>query len=106
MRTMLNIKPFLNFAITLLKILSKSTVTREISPGVKFSIAVTREFQPGAKRIFFYFISPWAENIFSKICGIFYKNILQKKTRLQDYIKIMMISPTTEVRCLILKRFK
>ena len=55
---------------------------------------VTLEFQPGAKRIFFYFISPWGESILAKICGIFYKNVLQKKTfriQLQDYIKTMML---------------
>ena len=42
-------------------------------------IGVTREFQPRAKQIFFYFISPPGETIFAKICNIFYKNVIQKK---------------------------
>ena len=55
-------------------------------PEVKFSIltqvektVVTREFQPGAKRMFFYFISSRSETTFAKICDIFYKNVLRKK---------------------------
>ena len=36
-------------------------------------------FNPGRNEYFFYFISPLKENIFAKICGIFYKNALRKK---------------------------
>ena len=65
----------------------------QFQPGLK-KIGVTREFQPEAKQIFFYFISPQGKNIFAKICGIFYKNVLQKETfrmQLQEYIKTMML---------------
>ena len=57
-------------------------------------IVVTPEFQPGAKRILLYFISPRDETIFAKICAIFYKNASRKKTfrmQLQDYMKAMML---------------
>ena len=42
-------------------------------------IGVTREFQPDTKPLFFYFISPWGENISAKVYSIFYKNVLQEK---------------------------
>ena len=42
-------------------------------------VGVTREFQLKVKLIFFYFISPQGENIFTKIWGMVYKNILRKK---------------------------
>ena len=75
--------------------------TWNFAPGWSFQFqprlkkfGVTIEFQPGAKRIFFYFISPWSESILATICGIFYKNVSQKKTfcmQLQDHIKTMML---------------
>ena len=42
-------------------------------------IGVTLELKPGAKQIFFYFILPRDDNIFTKIWGIFCKNVLWKK---------------------------
>ena len=45
----------------------------QFQPGLK-KIGVTNEFQPRAKRKFFYYISPRGENIFAKICGISNKN--------------------------------
>ena len=69
--------------------------------GVKFSISTRVEENwchtwdsTRGKTNISYFISPWGENIFAKICGIFYKNILRKTTfriKLQDYIKTMML---------------
>ena len=50
----------------------------QFQPGLK-KICFTREFQPGAIRISFTFISPWGENIFAKICGIFYKKCFTEK---------------------------
>ena len=51
----------------------------KFQPGFK-KIGITHEFQPVVKRIYFYFVLPWSENIFAKICGIFYKNVLRKKS--------------------------
>ena len=75
--------------------------TWNFAPGWNFQnqprlkkICVTLEFQPGAKLIYFYFISIRGENIFAKICSTFYENVLRKKTfrmQLQDYIKTMML---------------
>ena len=56
-------------------------------PRVNFSISarvekkngVILESQPGAKRIFFYFMSSWGESIFANIWCIIYKNLLRKK---------------------------
>ena len=54
--------------------------------------SVTREFQPVAKRIFFYFISPWSGTIFAKICGNFTKMFYAKSTfRMQLQGKKTMI---------------
>ena len=80
-------------------------------PGLKKIGAATREFQPGAKLIFFYFISPRGENIFAKICAIFYKAFLRKKSvsyAVRGYLKTMMLDyiNAREVRYLILKRLK
>ena len=89
------------FIWMLTKLIFKSTVTREILPGVKFLILtwVGKNWfhtwvSTGPKGTFFYFISPRGENIFGKICGIFYKNVIRKKTfcmQLQGYIKTMML---------------
>ena len=56
----------------------KSTVTREFRFGVKFLIT-TRVGKIWCHfSVFFYFISPRGENIFAKICGIFYKCFTEK----------------------------
>ena len=52
--------------------------TFQFQPGLK-KIEVTRGFQLGAKRTFFYFISPRGENIVAKICRIICKNVLPKQ---------------------------
>ena len=65
----------------------------QFQPRLK-KIGITLEFQPEVKWIFFYFISPLGENIFAKICDIFYKNAIWKKTfhmQLQNYIKTVII---------------
>ena len=53
----------------------------QFQPGLK-KICFTREFQPGAIRMYFIFISPRGENIFAKICGIFYKKMFYGKKHL------------------------
>ena len=81
----------------------------QFQPRLK-KIGVTLELSIRGKTNIFYFISPRDEKIFAKICGIFYKNVLRKKTflmQLHDYIKLWcQISSTRKVRCLILKLLK
>ena len=71
-------------------------------PEVKFSISTWVEINwcytwvsiRGKTNIFFTSFAPQGQNIFTKICSIFYKNVLWKKTfrmQLQDYMKTMML---------------
>ena len=87
-------------------------------PRVKFSILIRVEkklvsdvsFNPGQNEYLFYFISHRRENIYGKNCGMFYKNVLRKKTfgmQLQDYIKAMMLDCiSNRIKMLNFKTFK
>ena len=86
-------------------------------PRVKFLFLISTRVEKswchawvstGGKTNIFYFISPRGENIFAKICAIFCKNLLWKKTfrmQLQDYIKTTMLDFINK-RSLILKLLK
>ena len=73
----------------------------EFHPGVKFSISTWAEKSwchtwdsTRGKTNISNFISPQGENIFAKICSIFYKYVLWKKTfrmQVQNYIKTIML---------------
>ena len=65
----------------------------QFQPGLK-KVRVTLEFQPGVNECFFTLFHPRVKMYLQKICSIFYKNFLLKKTfrmQLQDYIKTMML---------------